>query len=802
MGNNVLSFKKMGEITVKKKTFSYIISVFTAAMLFMVSCQDKDTLKGFEAVEEVTEVEEVIETAEIEPEVEEAEEAEIFVQGVVTFASGFVSIHRGEQQSELDVEDLVEVGDLIKTESDSFVEIQFADFGIIRIQENTELIVQNMHLQDEQSKVNMKLNKGKMLAKVSKLSKGEEFEVRTSTALAGVRGTEFMVKQEAGSDTASFAVKEGKVSVIPLEVADEIDRIKGELKTEVAKELLEELEVPEILITEDKEVELDKREVEKVAKSFEEMSEEIEEKVKEIDDKVAEIEEKQGIVDREERGTVEQAEVIEESLKEIEDIKAEVEGLKEEVIAATGEKVAEAEKGIEEPVEVSKAVTRELEEIEGMEEKEFVEEIVIASRAKDEKAGEDGAVEEAEGVEEEEQTYTKLVIRTKPKDSSIYIDGDEVGKGKISGLYDPGEEMELRVERRGYLSQEMGVMVFEQGEQEITIILKRDPVTWKYETEGSPFIRGIAVSGKNILAANEMGKVYRVSGIGKGIWGTETGNSPNNNSMPIVVGKRVVFTGMKELTAMNFKTGAVVKRIPLGKGDFSSHMFGRRVVPFGEGVLYPSNKEVIVLDVETLEERKRIEIPEYSNSTPAVYGESILIVNRKGEMLRIDPEGEGIESRIGSAAVQPVSSAPTVVGDNAVFAGRGGTVVFADLKKNEVIWENKIDVSKGVGIFQDIPVGDSGVYPYTGNEFYALSIEGGKEIFKPVLSTGVPLYHEGKLYFGDRRNRLVVMDAVSGKIVKSWPLDSKITIQPAIYESDVIVGTESGVIYRINLKYI
>ena len=210
---------------------------------------------------------------------------------------------------------------------------------------------------------------------------------------------------------------------------------------------------------------------------------------------------------------------------------------------------------------------------------------------------------------------------------------------------------------------------------------------------------------------------------------------------------------------------------------------------------------MLLLDVETLEATKRFEIPESSNSTPAVYGESILIVNRKGEMLRIDPESEEIGSSIETAAMQPVSSAPTVVGDKAVFAGRGGTVVFADLKKNEVIWENKIDVSKGVGIFHDIPVGDAGVYPYTGNEFYALSIKGGEDIFKPVESSSLPLYHEGNLYFGDRRNRLVVMDAVTGKIVKSWKLDSKITIRPAIYEDDVIVGTESGTIYRIDIRY-
>jgi hypothetical protein len=103
----------MGERNVTKKTFLYIISAFTAAMLFMVSCQAKDPLKSFEAVEEVTEVEEEIETAAIEPESEEMEEAEIFMQGVVTFASGFVSIQRGGQWNDLDVEDLVEAGDLM-----------------------------------------------------------------------------------------------------------------------------------------------------------------------------------------------------------------------------------------------------------------------------------------------------------------------------------------------------------------------------------------------------------------------------------------------------------------------------------------------------------------------------------------------------------------------------------------------------------------------------------------------------------------------------------------------------------------
>jgi outer membrane protein assembly factor BamB len=271
--------------------------------------------------------------------------------------------------------------------------------------------------------------------------------------------------------------------------------------------------------------------------------------------------------------------------------------------------------------------------------------------------------------------------------------------------------------------------------------------------------------------------------------------------MPVVFRNRVIFSGIKELTALNLKSGKVIKRIPLGKGDFSSHMFGRRVVPFGDSILYPSNNLVLLLNIDSFEETGRITIPENSNSSPAVYNDRIVIVNRKGVLFTINPVTSDIESTIESDALQPVSSAPTIIKDSAVFAGRGGNVVFTDLMKNEIVWEKKIDVSKGVGIFQDVSLGERAVYPFTGREFYALSIKDGKDLFKPVLSTSPPMYHEGKLYFGDYRNRLVVMNASTGRILKSWKLDSKITIQPAVYGNDIMVGTESGIIYRINVKY-
>ncbi len=781
-----------------KKTLTFIVSSLTALAMFLSSCQKEDQFKGFEVIEEISESEEQVVEAEIEPEAEE--EAVVYTQGVVTFSSGFVSVNKGEKFEVLDVEDFVELGNIIKTEDDSFCEVQFSDFGIIRIQENTELLVQTVHLQEDQNKVSMKLNKGKILAKVSKLAKEEEFQVRTSTALAGVRGTEFMVKINKEDGSAVFAVKEGKVAIIPVEVADRIEEIKSGLQTETAKKILDEISVPEIIITEDKEVELYKEEMKKVAEEFEEVSKAIEEKIKEIDEKVLAFEEKEELIEEnkaEEGATPEQEELFEQNLQELEDLKEDIAALKEDVISDTEEKAEIIEKVFEAPTRVSEEVVQELEEIEKIEEKEFIKEIVIAAKIDKEKPEERREEEE----KEEGLVYTKLIIKVTPRDAKIFINDDETGKGRISGLYEPDTAFRIKFERDGYLPEEIRVIVHDQKVQEVSVALKKNPITWQFETEGSPFIRGIAISGKSILAANEEGVVFRVSGTGSRIWSTATNNKPNNNSMPVVFRNRVIFSGIKELTALNLKSGKVIKRIPLGKGDFSSHMFGRRVVPFGDSILYPSNNLVLLLNIDSFEETGRITIPENSNSSPAVYNDRIVIVNRKGVLFTINPVTSDIESTIESDALQPVSGAPTIVKDSAVFAGRGGNVVFTDLMKNEIVWEKKIDVSKGVGIFQDVSLGERAVYPFTGREFYALSITDGKDLFKPVLSTSPPMYHEGKLYFGDYRNRLVVMNASTGRILKSWKLDSKITIQPAVYGNDIMVGTESGIIYRINVKY-
>jgi outer membrane protein assembly factor BamB len=149
-----------------------------------------------------------------------------------------------------------------------------------------------------------------------------------------------------------------------------------------------------------------------------------------------------------------------------------------------------------------------------------------------------------------------------------------------------------------------------------------------------------------------------------------------------------------------------------------------------------------------------------------------------------------------------VGSAPSISGDVAVFGDNMGTVVLADLSEQEVKWEKRIGTSQSGAVYQDIAVGEVGVYPFTGEGFFALSLQNGEELFRSVRSTCNPLYRDGVLYFGDSGSYLVMMDATTGRVLKRYGLDSPVTITPAFYKNRVLVATRSGTVYLLDIDSI
>jgi len=95
------------------------------------------------------------------------------------------------------VDDVLFTGDQIKTKAGAYVEIAFDDEeeNVVRINENSHVAL----LLKENEKI--ELVDGKIYSTVNKLQSGSSFEIRTPTAVCGVRGTEWSTTADSQNTT-------------------------------------------------------------------------------------------------------------------------------------------------------------------------------------------------------------------------------------------------------------------------------------------------------------------------------------------------------------------------------------------------------------------------------------------------------------------------------------------------------------------------------------------------------------------------------------------------------------------------
>jgi len=106
-------------------------------------------------------------------------------------------------------------GQTITTGNNSSVDLYFTDGSVSHLDSNSELVLKNLKVEENNnkniiSKVKLLLSKGKLWNKVVRLSEKSEFNVKTSQAIAGVRGTEFKVDV----DNKEIAVRSGRVAIL------------------------------------------------------------------------------------------------------------------------------------------------------------------------------------------------------------------------------------------------------------------------------------------------------------------------------------------------------------------------------------------------------------------------------------------------------------------------------------------------------------------------------------------------------------------------------------------------------------
>lgn len=137
--------------------------------------------------------------------------------GKVTYVEGEAALVDGSKEKPLKVNQKIDLGDQIRTGTESVVEVTYAKGTVIRIGENSKVV-----LSGSEAAANTKVSQGKIWANVQKMATGQ-YRVTTPVATAAVRGTVFRV--DAASDSSStVALYEGKVDVGPADTT----KIKSE----------------------------------------------------------------------------------------------------------------------------------------------------------------------------------------------------------------------------------------------------------------------------------------------------------------------------------------------------------------------------------------------------------------------------------------------------------------------------------------------------------------------------------------------------------------------------------------------
>jgi hypothetical protein len=126
---------------------------------------------------------------------------------MITFMIGDVKKNNVAVQ----IGDILKEKDTIQTGTDSFCDIKIGD-SLIRVKQKTKIVLSTLMRLGGLDNTTMELGSGKILCKPKKLLKSETFLVKTPTAVAGVRGTQFIVEADANG-TSRIKVFDGKVKV-------------------------------------------------------------------------------------------------------------------------------------------------------------------------------------------------------------------------------------------------------------------------------------------------------------------------------------------------------------------------------------------------------------------------------------------------------------------------------------------------------------------------------------------------------------------------------------------------------------
>ena len=760
-------------------------------------------------------------------------------KALVTFLTGEVVLSGPEGDRELEIGDFINIGDKLKTGTDGYVELQFGNLGVLRIQSDSLYRLDTVDLNEDSEQVSGFLGFGSIVAKIRHLTNRDGFEVDVPGAVCAVRGTEFLIRaDDRGSVT--IAVADGAVSVSPpsmSEVGSDTDMFNTNLS---------EIRTLMPLVTADKEIVITSdtlAEVEQVLTDYHESGNNnaetknsqltrLESKIRGI---VTEVPLPAPVAIEEVNADVletETPDILTVGYKsEGEDISALPEFVTLSVTAyplgtslfinnrpaGQGDASIVLVKGSEVSILGVSPDGRRLEKVltagsESQVNLDF-EELPVPAESDDNSESGDAAVETQVSASQpvtilpaavspaadtrSDNVPEKVVfqITADPADAAVFFNDSRMGSGSGEYVGDIGELLLLKVERPGY----------EQFTQTISLSDKAPPLHVNLEPRlllrktrinAAPAVGSLVSNGTIAIGATGGGTVYAVDRNGRIIWTRATKNRDVVNVTPVISGNRVYLIGNAELAIINISDGSIITRREL-TGD-QADLFGRRVLAWNKYLLLPSDSALVYINPNNGPDSGKvvdsINIPGGSRMTPAIWNNQIILADQRGSLLYIDPVSKSVTRSVSTASSQPVGQAPAIRGNIAVFSGRRGNVTAVNLQRGEVIWDYQLKEDGSVRVHTDAVFSDKGVFLYGDGVLYALNLRNGEILFPPVSAVSAPpQIINGALYLCRNDGTISILNPDSGIQIGEFQLGESSRVRPVGLGPFVIAADEENV---------
>jgi len=683
----------------------------------------------------------------------------------------------------------------------SYVEIQFDDQALFRIDENTMASLVSLMDFPRSRETRFQMVSGSIKATVDRVVTGGSYNVQTESMVASVRGTEFQVSAEG--DEATLAVQEGIVYYLPTSVDPLalLDTFPGDPPPRLRR-IVERLVDEAPRVQSGREVTLRRDDTEGTAQLIDRLEEQI------ID-----------IAENPDTATFGQYDALEETVGDLLDAVRPLEEEERSQRRRTREELNEID-------------TMNIQDVDGQSGRPAGTQVSISTDPPNADIFINGAlrginrleglfpVGEALSVRVSAQGYEDfsrrivpqpatpirlnvqlrrpvqgLRVNASPSNAEVVINGRSYGRGTVNAEFQDGTEIRVEVSAPGYNPRVRRATVRRGEPLELDIQLQ-ESLADRQRAGAGRLVDRLGVTPAGLVSVDEFGTVGVLGPEGDRIWAVDTANTRMDRGFPVYADQRIYLSGPVEFVVINAAGGNVINREEVPRER--AHLFGRRVLLRGNEVVYPTNGSLRVYDRDGALQRE-LPLPGKALTTPASWGTALVTVLEDGTLIAVDAESGEEQLRVATSATQPVALAPTIRNGVAYFSGNRGTAVAVDLEGERVMWQQPFTTGS-VAVTHDLIVTRSAVYAYGQGRLFATRRAGGTQLFEPVNGVAAPpLYHEGILYIPTADERVIMLNAETGEELHQVSIGEGLTTRPVLNGDTAAVGSNRGTVIRLNL---